>query len=138
MSDEAEPMADDPTPRHRMRVLFWSFMAAFALYLLWGPTLWGPMPDGYVPTGPTNDADYGCFAYYSIREGPRVKVSVAAYDKTAVALIRGPSHSEELSYIRLGFTINATFLLLGLLTWKLRPSRTADEPTKPPTPETYP
>lgn len=138
MSDKPEPVADDPAIRHQMRLVFWSIMAACALYLLWGPTPWGPMPDGYAPTGPTNDTDYGCFAYYSIREGPRVKVSVAPYDKTAVALIRGPSHSEEFSYIRLGFTINATLVLLGLLTWKLRPSRTADESTELPTPETYP
>ena len=118
-----------------MGIVVWSVMAACALYLLWGPTLWGPIPDGYVPVGPTKDTDYGCFAYYSIREGPRVKVSVDSHN--GVYLGTGPSHSEDFSYIRLGFTINATLVLLGLLTWKLRPSRTADEPTQPPTPETY-
>ncbi len=135
MTTETQNEPDFRDFRYKLRLVFWTSFAAMALYVLWGPTVnTGEIQIGYtcpeLPP-PRHHLHFGLFEFYTIEEAYRWE-----YDPRAMwPVAKGPYRTEDFCYFRLGLTVNATFLLLGFLAWKLRPNSPVLETTEPLTSE---
>lgn len=134
MTSTGERPAERPTPQ---RIALVGGFGVVALCLLWapgGPTRYTgglPHPSPTYNPGSIETVEFGVFGYYS--ETRPAKPGKLAWIGN---LLKEPATSRRLDTTALGFTVNATFAVLAVSAWKLRPRPAVfPEPTTPPTPD---